>query len=425
MTRVHPLPSNDTQHPYEFYFGPNTTEKFSQYLDKNALNTNPTTKLTGSLLEALYDTSGDNTKETELELDMAKGFKGNPNIGSVVFHKLKDSPEYATFASQFQPGDKVFIVSSIFGGTGASGFPELVKAIRHDNTHHDLQSAVIGASLILPYFKLDTPTDSADTGAIDHTLFNTKTKAALGYYKSAGINDIVNAIYYVGDENMDNYVYAEGEQRQQNKAHVVEFVAATSIIQFLKDNTLTGANHNPYEFSIKDAKLTTQINLPDFFDTTHELVLNNLSIFSLAMKYYRDVVCGDRDKIRDSAAYYNAFGLARKLGKDVYVYKDIDEFLKNTQEWGYYSWLKEMNDHVHKLHLYNMESVDDKNNKQDLGKLFADKEISTGFFSRSPIKDDNIGNALDTFSDPVKNGDDTTFLKVLRDVAKNIYSKVK
>ena len=68
--------------------------QFSDYLNMQALNTKPNVKLTEDLLYALYDNSDGTSKNAEIELDMAKGFKGNPNIGSVVFHDLRESPEF-------------------------------------------------------------------------------------------------------------------------------------------------------------------------------------------------------------------------------------------------------------------------------------------------------------------------------------------
>lgn len=59
---------------------------------------------------------------------------------------------------------------------------------------------------------------------------------------------------------------------------------------------MTFADHNAYEFSIKDEKKGQSIQLPDFDDSTHTLFLDNLSAFVIAMKYYRDVICGDRKK---------------------------------------------------------------------------------------------------------------------------------
>ena len=420
MTGISPLPSNDAAHPYEFYFGPQTTEKFAQYLRKNALNTHPTTALTESLLEALYDTSDERSKDAELELDMAKGFKGNPNIGAVVFHELKHSPEYQRFAATFNPlSDKIFIVSSIFGGTGASGFPELVNAMRSDTDHTPLNTATIGAALILPYFKLQ-PVDptKGDVGAIEAAAFNAKTRAALGYYATPnGINSKVDAIYYVGDENQDNYEYAEGEDRQKNKAHVVEFVAATAILDFLKNANAHG--NGAFEFSIKDAKLETSIYLADFYDNTHELVLDNLSVFAIAMKYYRDVICGNRKKINSAVAFYNTFNMANQIGRGVWA--EIDNFLLSSGEnqWGFYAWLNELKDHVHSADLYRMDK------SKELPHIFAPYEYKVKFYEKNPLSDSEISSMLNQQSKNVTTPTNSLFLKVLRDVSKQIRVNLK
>ena len=236
-------------HDFEFNFGPTGSSiKYSDYLNMSALNTNPDIKLTEDLLFALYDSSPNTSSDAELNLDMAKGFKGNPNIGSVVFHSLRKMPEFQQFKSTFNATtDRVFIVSSIFGGTGASGFPEIVNAIRTDPSPA-LNQAIIGSALVLPYFDLQQyDPQKGDTGAVDAALFNAKTRAALGFYASSnGINSKVNAIYYVGDENHDAYQYNEGEARQENDAHVVEFVAATAILDFIQ-RQFSISNHDAYE----------------------------------------------------------------------------------------------------------------------------------------------------------------------------------
>lgn len=167
-------------HDFEFNFGPTGSSiKYSDYLNMSALNTNPDIKLTEDLLFALYDSSPNTSSDAELNLDMAKGFKGNPNIGSVVFHSLRKMPEFQQFKSTFNATtDRVFIVSSIFGGTGASGFPEIVNAIRTDPSPA-LNQAIIGSALVLPYFDLQQyDPQKGDTGAVDAALFNAKTRAA-------------------------------------------------------------------------------------------------------------------------------------------------------------------------------------------------------------------------------------------------------
>lgn len=415
MTSISDLLSSNSQKPFEFDFGPTAAQKFSDYLKKSSLNTNPSVSLTESLLEVLYDTSDQGSKDAELELDMDKGFRGNPNIGTVVFHELKESAEYKKFVSTFNSAqDKVFIISSIFGGTGASGFPEIVNAIRND-VNLGIRSANIGAALIVPYFKLK-PHDVAkgDVGAIDASSFNAKTRAALGYYQIPnGINSKVETIYYIGDEYQDDYTFAEGADRQKNDAHVVEFVAATSILHFL----LNQPNKGAYEFSVKDAKLATSIDYTDFHDSTRLLVIDNLSQFSMAMKYYRDIICGDRQKINSGTAFYNQFGLAQKLGRNVWA--SIDDFLDANcvNGWGYYSWLEELSNHTHKLKLYRM----NKNDKLD--SLFAHKQIK-GWISKAPLSDNTVSSNLNKVSGNITNFSDAVFLEKLREVSKKMFNNL-
>lgn len=120
--------------------------------------------------------------EKNLKSKMDVGFKGNPNIGSVVLNQIVNSDDFDTFANGFSAGDKIFIISSIFGGTGASGFPLLLKTLRTGNSFPNFQTindAEIGAVTILPYFKLK-PSDESE---IDSSTFISKTKSALAYYE--------------------------------------------------------------------------------------------------------------------------------------------------------------------------------------------------------------------------------------------------
>lgn len=410
---------------FEFNFGPTGSSiKFADYLKMSALDTTEAS-LTQSLLNALYDDSDDTSKDAELQLDMAKGFKGNPNIGTVVFHNLHTMPEFHKFAGNFNATtDRVFIISSIFGGTGASGFPEIVNAIRNSN-RSTLSPATIGAALVLPYFDLQQfdPT-LGDTGAVDAGLFNAKTRAALGFYAgNNGINQKVNALYYIGDENRDAYHYHEGEDRQKNDAHVVEFVAATAIVDFLQrcsDQTIKNTDNKAFEFSVKNAKLNESLQLPDFENSTHALLLNNLSAFSIAMKFYRDVVCGDRAAESSGTAYYSPqrFDLGSKKGKGVYA--ELDQFLdaSGTNKWGFYHWLEELNSHTHKLNLYRMDK------QYEMKMVLAHKTIESGFLSANPIKDSEFKSELNRASHNTPYNDQM-FFKVLHDVAKAKYEAVK
>ena len=87
-------------------------EQFREYIDHGSLDEN-----NKALINLLFS-------EANLETEMDIGFIGNPNIGSVVLNQFKDSDEFAHFASNFQQGDRIFIISSIFGGYRGGGFSD-------------------------------------------------------------------------------------------------------------------------------------------------------------------------------------------------------------------------------------------------------------------------------------------------------------
>ena len=93
-------------------------EKFRDYINYEGLD--GPSKAFASLLFS----------EENLETKMDIGFVGNPNIGSTVLNQFRYSDVFQAFAENFGANDRIFIVSSIFGGTGAAGFPILLKNIR-------------------------------------------------------------------------------------------------------------------------------------------------------------------------------------------------------------------------------------------------------------------------------------------------------
>lgn len=180
-----------------------------------------------ALIDLLYSSSN-------LQDQMEVGFKGNPHVGSIVLNQFETSPEFQAFATVFQTGDRVFIVSSIFGGTGASGFPLLLKNIRGATPpmpqHTLLNDAPVGALTVLPYFALNQ-----DNKGINSNTFISKTKAALAYYDlNVTQTSALNALYSIGDSNGPVYANNVGGGAQQNKAHFIELAGALSIVDFAR-----------------------------------------------------------------------------------------------------------------------------------------------------------------------------------------------
>ena len=137
------------------------------------------------------------------------------------------------------------------------------------------------------------------------------------------------------------------------------------------------------------------------------------------------MICGDRNRVKNSTAFYspNAFALNGKLGRG--VFKLFDEFIDvdyndgQKGHWGFYPWLDEMINHDHKLHLYNI----DKSLK--INDILAHKVVKGGMFSSPATSDDNITSCMNEKSHQLPAYDDKAFFKALREVAREIYNKVK
>ena len=239
--------------------------------------------------------------EKNLDSDMAVGFKGNPNIGSVVLNQFIKSEDFASFANGFTQGDAVFIISSIFGGTGASGFPILLKNLRSDNPQdfpnaHTIAEAQIGAISVLPYFKLNAIDETRDD-QIDSGTFYMKTRAALKYY--AGNLSELDHMYYIGDNDQATYENHDGGPQQKNRPNFIEFVAALSIFDFAKQ-TIGADPHSAtsqtayHEFGINEDK--NEFNFSNLDDVTVKLVRKPMTKLLLAHKFFTQALDDSWDK---------------------------------------------------------------------------------------------------------------------------------
>lgn len=193
-------------------------EQFRSYIDVSSLGTRD---INNYLVETLFSTKN-------LNNPLSVGFKGNPNVGTVVLGDMIEGADwFKAFKLHCEKDDRVFIISSIFGGTGASGYPLLEKKIRGTNNQPTVKNALMGAVTVLPYFGLKDPSSSGSD--IDSTNFYTKTKAALAYYQNTVQSDY---LYYVGEKTL-RQVYENDEQKQEDTANFIELVAASALFDFL------------------------------------------------------------------------------------------------------------------------------------------------------------------------------------------------
>jgi hypothetical protein len=235
--------------------------------------------------------------EKNLNATMEVGFKGNPNIGSVVLNQFAMSDEFRNFAASVGQYDRIFIISSIFGGTGASGFPLLLKNLRTiGNTQpgcENVKNAVIGAISVLPYFGVapDNNPDETRRSEIDSATFISKTKAALSYYERNMTE--ANALYYIADSTSKQYANSEGGTTQQNDAHFIELASALAIVDFAGLTGLSTSNGTPKNTVYKEFGIITkaaEIAFNDLDSETNSNIKKPLTSFTLFCKYLKEQI---------------------------------------------------------------------------------------------------------------------------------------
>jgi len=345
--------------------------KFRDYIEFNQLD-----ESNKALCDLLFSGTSINKRgETVdlLDIEMDIGFVGNPNIGSVVLNQVKDSEEFKEFASNFNSEDRIFIISSIFGGTGAAGFPTILKNIRdaRNNSNIDgkgfLQDAKIGALTVLPYFNIEKESGSP----IQKSDFISKTKSALSYYRD-NVNSSVNALYYIADDYAGKaYKNDPGENGQKNDAHFIELASALAVINFMEiddrelQNDKGKALRTIYkEFGIRaDADV---IRFSDFENGTERKITLGLSQLYLFKKYLVEKL---ESSIENQAWTNDLPMIDRKFIQDTFFRTYLTEFLESFEEW-----LSEMSKNRRSFSPFNFNSA--------VQAFIADKQLKSGWFSR-------------------------------------------
>lgn len=346
--------------------------RFRDYIDYNQLD--DSNKALVDLLFSGRSINKGGEKVDLLDIEMDIGFVGNPNIGSVVLNQFKDSEEFREFASNFNVDDRIFIISSIFGGTGAAGFPTVLKNIRdaRNNNNIDgrgfLENAKIGAISVLPYFNIEKDADSP----IQKSDFIAKSKAALHYYKdNVTGNNSVNVMYYIADDFSGKpYKNDPGDNGQKNDAHFIEFASALAIIDFLeiKDTALQcegGKAISPIykEFGIRND--TAEIKFSDFEDYSERKVSMSLSQITLFRKYLNEEL---PNAVEKQAWSTDEPKINRIFLDDPFYRTNLTEFLEYFIEW-----LNEMSENRRGFSPFNLNSGIDT--------LIKNKEIKSGWIS--------------------------------------------
>lgn len=197
-----------------------------------------------ALMEVLYS-------EQEMEMEIEKGFFAHPNVGAAVFvanmeNIVKDYIRQMDIDKKDMKRIKIFLLGSVFGGTGAASFPTMAKYLRkklYGESDNKLiaEQLKIGGCMVLPYFLFSrgkTDKESVKGIQVEADKFATKTRSALEYYKyleEKSQYPLFDGLYIVGHDGYDvRGYYATAGNYQKNLPHVVELYAAMSAVAFFE-----------------------------------------------------------------------------------------------------------------------------------------------------------------------------------------------
>ena len=344
------------------------TQKFEDFIGKSTMSIE-----NKALVDMLFS-------EKTLKLDMTEGFQGNPNIGSVVLNQFDDSDVFKDFANDFKKGDQIFIISSIFGGTGASGFPLLRKLLQTPNVKdadgRDLPNwglvnkAQIGALSVLPYFIVG---QAKDESQVNSDTFIDKSRAALSYYKTE--DKKLDTLYYISDTVTSTYEHNKGGDAQKNDAHFVELASAMAILDFVNQDKITinfkrDNNNNIVSTTYKEFGIKAnlkEINLNDLTDETKKLIINPLSRFLLFCKYmgykvHKENINGKEELIVKKDEDYDIFN--KENNYQPYAHKRFTNEFRTLNaiqklegiQLKFMEWLLEMENQTRKFTPFNLYS---------------------------------------------------------------------
>ena len=187
----------------------------------------------------------------ELNMDLDQGFRGRPSVGAAAMSLVSLKAEQQPWKQLIEKirgdvseasGSRVFLVGSVFGGTGASALYPLAHFLETiPEVNRERLRVAVGA--LVPYFRFEAGTAAGDVSSMavaakaDH--FSLATRAAVGFYQHLLENDRwpFRSMFWLGDSSPVSFPYAPGGPRQKNPGHFVELLMALAALGFFAQPT--------------------------------------------------------------------------------------------------------------------------------------------------------------------------------------------
>ena len=200
------------------------------------------------------------------EFNLRHGYRAQTHLGSMMmYHSIIEAAQsdfnndlkrflQSLIAASSNGKPRVFILGSVFGGTGASSIPIIPQAIAKaagiisKGASNVMQNAYFGSTLLTAYFKFNLP---SATERKEQKIIATSDKFALNsqvammfYQDDATVQTTYQKFYMIGTPGMDwdpmpqktesGAKTITGGSEQKNDSHYIELFAACAALDFLK-----------------------------------------------------------------------------------------------------------------------------------------------------------------------------------------------
>jgi hypothetical protein len=303
-----------------YQFSPDYSRKSTFDAQYNYEQTKRTDPQKAAIADLLFT---DNAKE----FDLKHGYRAQTHLGSMLmYHSILQEAEDTTIqnnkgedgktgnikgfidelANVCQTGNpRVFILGSIFGGTGASSIPIIPKALidgaKKMGVAIDISAAYFGATLLSSYFSFPSPnaTELASQKVIATSdKFALNSQAAMMFYEAdETVKKTYQRFYMMGTESMERVrsggVAIDGRtvtggKDQENDCHYIEMLSAFAAWDFFNstDNALSDLkDKKKLEYLYRTFNDTGKIEFSDFVGSERkEELAKKLGLFT-AMSY--------------------------------------------------------------------------------------------------------------------------------------------
>jgi len=222
-------------------------------------NPNPAQRRFGEVIE--YQGQSDEFKDflnlfyepSDLEMVLDVGYRGRTNVGAVALKQdlegTSDIAEggllelLANLNIDLQNEEtKVFVMGSVFGGTGAAGLPTipaLIDRLPDEVVSNDNRKRLrYGCAMMTPYFSFPKGNSSNTGPGTDSARHAVATQAALLHY--AHVPPGYQHVYFIGApaKPQTNTTNVVGGQNQTNDPHYAELIAALSAFEFFSQGKI-------------------------------------------------------------------------------------------------------------------------------------------------------------------------------------------